>query len=705
MFLQSKNLLVRVWLKLTAPHAAIQNPQARREARLLSILLLAFTPMAFIIAITQTILSENMILALVIGLSATLGNIFCYLLSRTQYYRVSALLIIADASFFCFVGMFTPPHQIEIIYFLSLSSVLAISFLSPRMALLVNGINLFGAFFAALVIPEWTITLASRELIFLSALTIVITIVIASRQYDLYVMDKQADELRQESRELKILLQIDREMTYSLDMNYVLPLALDAAMRLSNAQAGFIALVNDNEKDMSVFDAIGDYPTQTRDWAGQISPVVQAVHQKSAVFIADTATEPAYRGLIPTTQAHIVIPLLAHQEFVGVLNLETARKKNFTPENLELLKLLSSRIATTLDNVRMYDTEKQFRRIIEEARDAVAVTDLSGRFTYVNPHAEKLTGYPAKLLIGTSYMTLIPPEQQHRFRDFYNNQLKQKLSETSYEGEIITATGEIKWVEQITILQTRESKTLGFQSIIRDITARKQAELALEARNRELTAYAHTIAHDLKNPLTVIHMYASILDQDYGSQIPAEAHEFIQEMQKSSRKMIDTTTQLLHLAKLRDAQASVTSLDMNQVAESASSSYKPALKEKNITLHIEPNLPAALGHAAWVEEVFANLISNAIKYMGNPPQPTITIQAIKQTGLVRYEVCDTGIGIKDEDQARLFEMFTRLHPAEAEGFGLGLSIVHRIVTNLKGRVGVESTPGKGSTFWFTLPAA
>lgn len=703
MFLQSKNLLVRVWLKLTAPNAAIQNPQARREARLLSILLLAFTPMALIIAITQTILSENMILALVIGLSATLGNIFCYLLSRTQYYRVSALLIIADASFFCFAGMFTPPHQIEIIYFLSLSSVLAVSFLSPRMALLVNGINLLGAFFAAVVIPEWTIILASRELVFLSALTIVITIVIASRQYDLYVMEKQAKELQKESRELKILLQIDREMTYSLDMNYVLPLALDAALRLSNAQAGFIALAS--EKGLVVFDAIGDYPIQTRDWAGQISPVAQAVHQKSTVFIADTAAQANYQGLIPTTQAHIVIPLLSHQEFVGVLNLETARKKNFTPENLELLKLLSSRIATTLDNVRMYDTEKQFRRIIEEARDAVAVTDLSGKFTYVNPHAEKLTGYPAKLLIGTSYMTLIPPEQQHRVRDFYNNQLKQKLSETSYEGEIITATGEIKWVEQITILQTRESKILGFQSIIRDITARKQAELALEARNRELTAYAHTIAHDLKNPLTVIHMYASILDQDYGSQIPAEAHEFIQEMQKSSRKMIDTTTQLLHLAKLRDAQASVTPLNMNQAAESASSSYKPALKEKNITLHIEPNMPAALGHAAWVEEVFANLISNAIKYMGNPPQPTITIQAIKQTGMVRYEVCDTGIGIKTEDQTRLFEMFTRLHPAEAEGFGLGLSIVHRIVTNLKGRVGVESTPGKGSTFWFTLPAA
>ena len=113
-----------------------------------------------------------------------------------------------------------------------------------------------------------------------------------------------------------------------------------------------------------------------------------------------------------------------------------------------------------------------------------------------------------------------------------------------------------------------------------------------------------------------------------------------------------------------------------------------------------------MGHAQWIEEIFANLVSNAIKYMGKDnPDPRISIRGKPEGDMVRYEVCDTGVGIAPDDQARLFEMFTRLHTVNAEGLGLGLSIVHRIINKLNGQIGVESEVGKGSTFWFSLPAA
>jgi signal transduction histidine kinase len=131
------------------------------------------------------------------------------------------------------------------------------------------------------------------------------------------------------------------------------------------------------------------------------------------------------------------------------------------------------------------------------------------------------------------------------------------------------------------------------------------------------------------------------------------------------------------------------------------------LSAQRIEFVAPPELPLCLGHAPWLEEVFANFLSNAIKYIGEAnPQPTIAVVGIVQGRHARYEVRDNGIGIPAAQQATIFEHFTRLSNAgHIKGSGLGLSIVQRIVAKLKGRVGLESQPGQGSTFWFELPHA
>jgi signal transduction histidine kinase len=166
-------------------------------------------------------------------------------------------------------------------------------------------------------------------------------------------------------------------------------------------------------------------------------------------------------------------------------------------------------------------------------------------------------------------------------------------------------------------------------------------------------------------------------------------------------RMID---QLLWLAKVRKTNEEILPVEVSPIAQAAAARFLLLLESRGITLRIAPDLPSALGHEQWVEEIFANLISNAIKYMGTAhPAPLIEVVGFEDGDWARYEVRDTGVGIKPEDRARLFEMFTRLHTVQAEGLGLGLSIVHRMVTQLRGQVGVESVYGQGSTFWFTLP--
>jgi len=227
------------------------------------------------------------------------------------------------------------------------------------------------------------------------------------------------------------------------------------------------------------------------------------------------------------------------------------------------------------------------------------------------------------------------------------------------------------------------------------------AELA--ERNSELDAYARTIAHDLKSPLGLINGYAELV-AEYDLPIAGRAQlDIIQETIGRMEEMID---QLLLLAQLRDVEQTAVSVEVLPLIYSVISRFTDQIEAHNIIVQVESKeLPPLAGHAPWLEEVFANLFSNAIKYIGSSnPEPRIRISGIAAGSMVRYQISDNGLGINPADQEKLFDMFTRFHREEAAGTGIGLPIVQRIVQKLGGEVGVESQSGQGSTFWFTLPA-
>jgi signal transduction histidine kinase len=192
----------------------------------------------------------------------------------------------------------------------------------------------------------------------------------------------------------------------------------------------------------------------------------------------------------------------------------------------------------------------------------------------------------------------------------------------------------------------------------------------------------------------------------FENELSEQAMMCVRTMGVSALKMDQIISSLLLLATLRNAAESITEVKMEPVARAAAERFREQIDQRGIVVDIMPDLPSALGHGPWLEEVFANLIDNAIKYIGKQNQaPRITIKGFTQDGMVRYEVQDNGLGIRPQDRDRLFEMFSRFHKAEGRGLGLGLSIIKRIVTKLNGTLGVDSVHGEGSTFWFTLPAA
>lgn len=230
----------------------------------------------------------------------------------------------------------------------------------------------------------------------------------------------------------------------------------------------------------------------------------------------------------------------------------------------------------------------------------------------------------------------------------------------------------------------------------------------LQTRNAELDAFTHTVAHDLKTPLQTIMGYATLLGMKIGKERAAEIDEYLEAIDGRVRTMGRIIESLLLLATVRDSAETMHTVDVSPVIHAAVTRFETEIARKGIEVVVADDIPPLLGYGPWLEEVFANLISNAVKYIDATPQnvPRIEIRGWDMgDGWVRCEVRDNGPGIDIRDQARLFNMFTRFHTKQASGHGLGLSIVQRIIVKLGGTLGVESMPNQGSTFWFTLPAA
>ena len=393
---------------------------------------------------------------------------------------------------------------------------------------------------------------------------------------------KQSEAALQSAHDqLAVLVTVDAELVLRLDVDHVLEIAMDAAMRVGRADAGFIGLMD--REDLRVVQVLGDYPPNFKNTLvpAQAGTIMQAVREQQAILKTDVEHYAQQVTVLPSTRAQMVAPLLSHERLIGIINLETRKPERFTPEVFELLKLLAARVATAIDNAQLYES-------------------------------------------------------------------------------------------RIALIE-------------------------------DLDAFAHTVAHDLKNPLNTCILSGSLLERSIDVMPEATRQRSVQAILNGAHKMNDIIDALLLLAGVRQMEAVDTrQLDMQGIVGEVLARLDSMIREAQAEIILPDTWPVALGYAPWIEEVFANYLSNALKYGGQPPVVTLGSDCLLD-GKVRFWVRDNGAGLTADERARLFTPFTRLHQVEAEGHGLGLSIVRRIVEKLGGEVGIESEVGQGSLFSFTLP--
>ena len=226
---------------------------------------------------------------------------------------------------------------------------------------------------------------------------------------------------------------------------------------------------------------------------------------------------------------------------------------------------------------------------------------------------------------------------------------------------------------------------------------------ALQAQNRELEEYVHMVAHDLKEPLIVMDLTSNLISN--GPDVSSEKLKaYLQQMGLTASEMKRIINNLLLFAKVSKAEAPLEPVYMADVIASVQDRLSHMIREQQAQIVLPEVWPLALGYGPWIEEVWTNYMSNGLKYGGRPP--CLELGAAGQIdGVVRFWVRDNGPGIPPAVRTRLFRSFNHIGGLKDPENGLGLSIVLHIVEKLGGQVGVESEPGAGSRFFFTLPAA
>jgi two-component system, sensor histidine kinase and response regulator len=257
----------------------------------------------------------------------------------------------------------------------------------------------------------------------------------------------------------------------------------------------------------------------------------------------------------------------------------------------------------------------------------------------------------------------------------------------------------------LTIRNLQRSLEINNEQLQQEIGERKRIEAEQEQLIAELDAFAHTVAHDLKNPLAGLLAYAELLQTDWAA--TTERDKATTSIVEHGRKMANIIDELLLLAEMRQVDFTPQPLAMVAIVDEVLKRLHFPIEEGEAIIITPDAWPEALGYAPWVEEIWANYVSNALKYGGKPAR--IELGASLETeGWVRFWVRDNGAGLSVAAQAQLFTPFTRLGASTSlntavSSHGLGLSIVRRIAERLGGKVGVESQPGAGSMFFFTLP--
>lgn len=356
-------------------------------------------------------------------------------------------------------------------------------------------------------------------------------------------------------------------------------------------------------------------------------------------------------------------------------------------------------------------SERTLKAVTDTAKDGIVTTDAQARILYMNPAAERGFRAPPGSLIGSSALELFVESE----RPLYERALRRGLHPMEpglgdHPVEVAARRRDgSEYPAEVTFSRWSSDEDVFITAIIRDISRRRLAEQELERRtqelqrsNAELEQFAYVASHDLQEPLRMVASYVQLLARRYRDQLDADADEFIGYAVDGATRMQRLIQDLLAYARIGRAGKEPVGTDAAQAARQAISQLTEVLREAGARIDVDLVCRVVVVPSQLVQ-LFQNLIGNAVKFRG-AATPSITIDAHREDAMWHFRVADNGIGIEPQHRERVFAIFQRLHTRrEYPGTGIGLAICRKIVEGHGGTIWVESEPGHGAVFHFTLP--
>ncbi len=358
---------------------------------------------------------------------------------------------------------------------------------------------------------------------------------------------------------------------------------------------------------------------------------------------------------------------------------------------------------------KLKENEEKLKVIIENVNDVIFQLSPAGIIKYVSPNVEKLYGYEASDLVGKHLKKTTPRSEIPKALKILEDVISGKIIK-NFEINQLDSQGKIVPMEISISPIKKGKKTIAVQGVMRDITERKQMEKELvqaleelKRTNKELDDYTYTVSHDLREPLITIQGLSEMLYRKYGDKLERSMVAYIRRISSASQWLERLVSDLLELSRAGKKTGEFKEVRIKSILGLSLKSLESLLKKKQIELIQPPDFPKVRGDKIGLLQVFNNLIDNAIKYIGSQSRPKIEVGWSKDKDCYLFWVKDNGMGIKREDQEKIFNVFYRGSGASKEGTGIGLSIAKKVIESHGGKIWVKSRPGRGSTFYFTIP--
>lgn len=532
----------------------------------------------------------------------------------------------------------------------------------------------------------------------------------------------------------RTMLEIMDQLGQATSLKEVLPKALESLLQsFAAAESGFILLRDTPDEK---FTPVASMRRDGRRERIRISQtIVNYVADNRTAVLSDNAIEDerfqnssSVRGL--NLHSMMCVPLINRDgHALGIIQLDVLdSRRQFTADDLDVLAAVARHIALAIENFTLHDAalreqkqryEQQFRTLIEGSIQGVLI-HRHGKPVFVNQAWAGFHGYTVDEVMGMeSVVPLVAPEDRDRLLQYAALLMRGEPAPTRFEYRGVKRAGSLIGLENLsTRIEWQGSSAI--QSTIYDVSEQKRAEQELQethreleqrvadrtaelARsNQELEQFTYLISHDLQEPLRTVAGYCRLLQRRSADKFDEGTNDHIRLILEGTQRMKVLIDELLRYSRVTTRERVLAQVELEQVLHDAEENLRAAIEESNAELTHDP-LPAVTADQSLLLLLFQNLIGNSIKFRSARP-PSIHIAVDERDKEYEFSVCDNGIGIDPQHAERIFVVFQRLHPRDQySGVGMGLAICKKVVQRHQGRIWVESRPGEGAVFRFTLP--